>query len=425
MKKMRLIIQGIIISICIGCSTNQKKDVSIPVIDIGSNANNWKEVYLSSFVDSIRYIPLENVENLSLNNIVQADFSDSLILVSDVRNCLLYDNKGNFISKIGNKGRGPGEYQYISNLGIGFGPATNIYISSSKDLYEYDKYGSFKNKYVKSLSINDTSAAFKWRIIYDSLFFGHIPNNTGKMRYKAVIKNKYGNVLNIFRNYDSFYVERVGASDFENHVQIYQFKGSIFYKEFYNDTLFNLNNQNELIARYVIDLGKYKLQNSERSPQTGESVFNHLVIWYTFQTEDYIFINCQFGNYFPAKRLTARTFGPVTTFYNTTYALGIYDKKSRDLFFCKPTSTDNFLFTTGIYNDMDAGPRFFPNMQINDSTMVMYMTIDELKAHIKSNDFKDNIPKFPEKKKLLEEMVDSLSILDNPVLMFVTFKKKD
>ena len=46
MKKMRLIIQGIIISICIGCSTSQKKDVSIPVIDIGSNANNWREVYL-------------------------------------------------------------------------------------------------------------------------------------------------------------------------------------------------------------------------------------------------------------------------------------------------------------------------------------------------------------------------------------------
>ena len=379
----------------------------------------------SSFASSVRYVPLENIENLSLSNIDEADFSDSLLLVSDDRNCLLYDNKGNFISKIGNMGRGPGEYQYVSNLGIGFGLATNIYISSLYDLYEYDKYGSFKNKYVKSISINDTSAAFEWKIIYDSLFFGHIPNNTGKMRYKAVIKDKHGNVLNIFRNYDFFYVERVGASSIENHVQIYSFKGSIFYKEFYNDTLFNLRNQNELVACYVIDLGKYKLQNSERNSPEAGIIFNHLVIWYTFQTEDYIFINCQFGNYFPAKRLTARTVGPATTFYNTTYALGIYDKKSRDLFFCKPTSTDNRLFTTGIYNDIDAGPRFFPNMQINDSTMVMYITTDELKAHIRSNDFKDNIPKYPEKKKLLEKMADSLSIFDNPILMFVTFKKKD
>jgi len=34
------------------------------------------------------------------------------------------------------------------------------------------------------------------------------------------------------------------------------------------------------------------------------------------------------------------------------------------------------------------------------------------------------VPKYPEKKKELEKLADSLSVFDNPVLMFVTFKGK-
>jgi len=45
-----------------------------------------------------------------------------------------------------------------------------------------------------------------------------------------------------------------------------------------------------------------------------------------------------------------------------------------------------------------------------------------LKIHVASDDFKKSIPKYPEKKKSLENMVNKLTEFDNPVLMFVTFK---
>jgi hypothetical protein len=420
--KLKTTFNVVILIIGFSCSTGQKNDIQ--VIDIGSNFN-WKVTNLSSFAENIRYIPLETIESLTLSGIVDAVVSDNMILVSDRRNCLLYDFKGNFIAKIGNKGRGPGEYQYLSNIGIGFGPDPKIYVSSLYDIYEYNTNGVFINKYVKSLSINDTSAAFRWSIIHDSLFFGHIPNNTGKVELKAIIKDKYGNVKHTFKNYDLFSRDHDVASGFENNVSIYQFKDSIFYKEFFNDTLFYLNNQYGLVSKYVFDLGKFKLQIPDRVKLSGEIIYNHLFIWYVFQTEDHLFINCQFGNYFPAKRITPKAFGPTIALYNTTYGLGIYDKKSKELYFCKPTSTDNPLFTSGIYNDIDAGPRFFPNMQINDSTLVMWIAINELKDHIKSDDFKDNVSVNPEKKNRLKKLADSLSILDNPVLMFVTFKKKN
>lgn len=104
--------------------------------------------------------------------------------------------------------------------------------------------------------------------------------------------------------------------------------------------------------------------------------------------------------------------------------MGIYNKKTGDLVFSKPTSTDNPLFTTGLYNDIDNGPRFLPQKQINDSTMVMWIESKQLKEHIASDDFKNDSPKYPEKKKELETFANSLSEFDNPVLMFVTFKNK-
>ncbi len=392
------------------------------IVDIEFNVDNWKVANLSSFAESIRYVPLETNDSLIIRGLGYRKISGDLILIRDSEKCLLYDSKGNFISKIGNKGRGPGEYVVISDMGIGSGRKPMIYLSQTVDILEYNVDGTFVDKYKNSLLINDTSAVLRWEIIRDSLIFGHVNNNTGKVKLKAVIKNKHGDILHRFKNYDLLSGR---PSALEQDVSIYPFKDLIYYKELNNDTLFYLNDNNELVAEYVFKLGKLKEPDSERIlfPQ-GPSFFNYLHVWYAFQTEDYLFINCQYGNRFPAKRLSAKTIdlSPTTTMYNTTYALGIYNKSTKELFFCEPTSTDNPLFTTGIHNDFDAGPRFFPQAQVNDSTMVMYVTSFDLKMHIQSNDFKNNNPKYPEKKRELQEIADQLTYFDNPVIMFVTFR---
>jgi hypothetical protein len=56
--------------------------------------------------------------------------------------------------------------------------------------------------------------------------------------------------------------------------------------------------------------------------------------------------------------------------------------------------------------------------------MVMWVNAAELKAHVASDDFRNNVPKYPDKKQKLEELANKLSVTDNPVLMFVTFKKQ-
>ena len=46
-----------------------------------------------------------------------------------------------------------------------------------------------------------------------------------------------------------------------------------------------------------------------------------------------------------------------------------------------------------------------------------------LKNYISTNEFKNSIPKYPEKKKELEKLANSLKENDNPVLMLVRLKE--
>jgi len=407
------------------CNKGEKSNDSLQPIDIQSNVDNMEILNLSDFTNDIEYVSLETQENLSLTYISQIDFIGDFILVTDMNVCLLYNKEGHFISEIGSQGRGPGEYEFVSEMN--FVSPKVIAIQSIYDLLEFNTDGYLINKGKNGFMLNNNEDEYlrSWLIIKDSLFFGHVPNTTGQIENKALIINKHGSINQAYKNYIKFDRERTVASYFEDYAHIYHFQNSIYYKEFYNDTLFYLTNDYRLVPRYAFNLGKYKEPITERAKQLqGPSMPRYIYIWNVFQTEKYLFLNCRFGDHFPAKRITPKSImGTITTMYNTVNALGIFNKKTKELVFCKPTSTDNPLFTSGLYNDIDAGPRFFPIKQVNDSTMVMWINPDELKDHIESDDFRNTFPKYPTKKKQLEDFSNSLSVFDNPVLMFVTFKK--
>jgi len=420
-----ILLQYLILS---SCNENKDKNKSLPVVDIEANINNMKIINLSQFTDDIRYIPLENVENPPLFGISEIDVSGDLILISDRHNCLLYDLHGNFIAKIGNRGKGPKEYQFITNIGLETGKNRKIFIQSMHDLLEYNIDGSFVKKYSKSLFLNENHSLEVWHLLNDSLIFGYIPNTTGRIEYKAMIINKQGVIKKKIKNYDVFKSEHAAHNFITDFAHIYKFNGSLWFKEYVNDTLYVMDKYYELFPKYVFNLGKLKISNSDRLKfPIADILWSHKTPFEIFQTEDYLLLKFLFGNQFPAKRLTPKPSpfpGQDVIWLNTNYILGIYSKHSKELVLCKPSNTDNPLFTSGLYNDIDCGPRFFPTGMVNDSTLFMWVKADELKNHVASDDFKNSVPKYPEKKKELEKLADSLSVFDNPVLMFVTFKGK-
>jgi hypothetical protein len=385
--------------------------------------NNWKVINLSQFTDNIKYIPLETNENFPLGWLNQVEFSVNSILVADMRSCLLFNTDGRLVAKIGSQGRGPGEYEYAQNIDFIF--PNRILLQSLYDLLEFKTDGSFVTRYKNYFLFNNNEDQYfeTWKIIYDSLLFGHTPNTTGLIANKALILNKNGDIKHLYKNYIQIKYEKTVASGFENFACIYNFKNAVYYKEFYNDTLFTLNDQFKLIPNYAFSLGKFKEPIKGRDHI--EDMSKYLYLWDVFQTDKYLLIKSQYGDHFPAKRLTTKMFNGIGITVNTRFALGIYNKQTKELSFCKPTSTDNPLFTSGIYNDIDGGPRFFPSKQVNDTTMLMWVKANELKNHVASDDFKKSLVKYPEKKKELEKLANSLKETDNPVLMFVTFRKKE
>jgi hypothetical protein len=409
------------------CNNGVKGFDSLKLINIDCIMKSMEKVNLSQFTENIRYVPLENKENIFYDDIKDLDILGNLILVSDMKVCILYDTSGRCISKIGTQGRGPGEYDYATNLELG--KNGKIYLQNTYDLLEYNLDGTFITNYKRTFLTKDNYYLSSWLNIDDSLFFGHVPNSTGLTEYKALIVNKLGDTKNSYKNYILFNRGQKVSTNLENRAQIYQFNNKIFYKEYYNDTLFYLNDRYKLIPIYAFNLGKFKEPLSERAKVFPTNRENYIYINEVFQTENYLFFDCLLGSQYPAKRVTAKiiyvpNYGKYSSWYNGRSVLGIFNKVTQELIFCKPTSTDNPLFTSGIYNDIDAGPRFFPQKMVNDSTMVMYTAAKDLKDHVASDDFKKNVAKFPEKKKKLEELANSLTEFDNPILMFVTFKSK-
>jgi hypothetical protein len=74
-------------------------------------------------------------------------------------------------------------------------------------------------------------------------------------------------------------------------------------------------------------------------------------------------------------------------------------------------------------NDLDGGASFWPGKIINDSTLVSWIEALKLKEYIASNEFKESNPKYPEKKRELETLANSLKETDNPVLVLVRLKE--
>jgi hypothetical protein len=205
------------------------------------------------------------------------------------------------------------------------------------------------------------------------------------------------------------------------------YNGKVYFKELYNDTLFYLTNSFSLLPELAFKLGKYSEPDSFREnlpPPTG-NLSGYVNVRNVFQSASFLMIDCYFAHNIPAPEKNIKQkqwYEEGKPWYNTTRVLGLYNKANDSLLFSKLTSTANTLFTTGLYNDIDAGSRFYPFKQVNDSTFVMGINANLFKGHIASEDFKNNNPKYPDKKKSLEQFGSKLADFDELILMYVTIK---
>jgi hypothetical protein len=408
MKNLTLLFIILLIVISSGCQNNDDSKNKIQTIDIIAHLENIQQINLSQIANEIRYVPLENRDDIFIADLSNFYVSDKHIIAKDRESLILFDKTGRFITKFGNRGRGPGEYQSISNIFIG--NEKMVFFNSIVDLFEFDTDGNFIKKYANILKVDEKYPIQNWRMINDSLLIGNVDNMTGQIEYKALIINKNGETIRAFKNYDL--LQSTGSRVYGGYARIFEFGNTIYFKELFNDTLFVLHNEYELIPKFVFNLGDYGVPNSVRvkfPPITND----YLTISDIAQTKNLMVMRVRLGD-------NLASTGPLSG--NSTNAVCIFNKDTGELAFCKPSDEEEAIFPIGINNDLDGGPRFNPTKMVNDSIMVMSISAKQLREYVASKEFQTNNPKYMERKQDLIELANNLTDYDNPVLMFVTFK---
>jgi hypothetical protein len=90
-------------------------------------------IYLSDLTKSMIVIQLETNEHALLGVIKDIKFYNDRFYINDSNQILVFDNKGKFLSKLGNQGGGPGEYGIVYSMDID-SHSNLIYVSSVRKL---------------------------------------------------------------------------------------------------------------------------------------------------------------------------------------------------------------------------------------------------------------------------------------------------
>jgi hypothetical protein len=108
-------------------------------------------------------------------------------------------------------------------------------------------------------------------------------------------------------------------------------------------------------------------------------------------------------------------------------SIAVLDKKNNKVYMNYHKENGNRPMICGIQNDLDGGIMFrlYANSYFTENNIEYLIgLIDpfDLKSHIASTEFKNSVPKDPEKKNALEKFANGIKETDNPILMMIKLK---
>ncbi|PZX13413.1 6-bladed beta-propeller protein [Breznakibacter xylanolyticus] len=122
----------------------QKKDNNlIEHVNLDSLMSNKSD---RSFIQQVQYLPLETNENsmIARLDVMKKQGNKIFILDKTLSTVFIFNDKGDFVSKINKKGRGPGEYLYLKDF---FVSNDKIHLlDCTGQFFIYDMNGHFINE---------------------------------------------------------------------------------------------------------------------------------------------------------------------------------------------------------------------------------------------------------------------------------------
>tara|TARA_A100000171_G_scaffold45526_1_gene49372 strand:- start:1392 stop:2585 length:1194 start_codon:yes stop_codon:yes gene_type:complete len=140
-------------------STETQTDDSIKIIDV-ANAERY-EGTLDALIDDVYFVQLEASEDALFSEASKVLFAKEEILILDRRNqkVLAFDEEGNFLFKIYQKGNGPGEYKDIYSMAYD-GDNNQIILAAPGKFLWFDMKGVFIREVKSTLHVYISDMAY-------------------------------------------------------------------------------------------------------------------------------------------------------------------------------------------------------------------------------------------------------------------------
>jgi len=399
----------ILLSVLISCSLHKKKqNESIETIDLTDGIENKKPHNLSEIARDIKLIKLETTDECLIGKIYQTFFvSDKIIIVDqDYQQSaenrhgivLVFSKDGKFLHKIGNRGKGPGEYTNINAATIDR-KNRHFYISDMGSKWmKYDLSGNF---------IKESKLPFwanRFQIFDDKIYFYFNPTTRDQN------DNYYFSICDLNLNEIKKTLKCYTGRGSLGSKSLYKTEGQMRYWNILNhDTVYNVDADFGLTAKYYLEYPD-KMPYEYLIDVFGKLNNNiHLTQFnYLRETKDYIFASLIYkrrDNHVAFRKKDGVVFGPENHKWETMYTN----------------------YRHGFNNDLNGGLPFWPVSKIDDKTVYSHFNIidfkdymKERKEHIDSGTYEELNIKFPKKQEELEEIISKSSESDNPVLVIVT-----
>lgn len=386
----------------------QKKETTINTyvkeIDISDAFSKDNKIYLSNLTNKINYIQLQTDSNCFINRINRpwedVKFSVKRIFINDNKESLLcFDYEGNFITQIGKKGKGPGEFLRIDNFTIiEKQKLVLLFDAASQKLLFYD----YDNNFIKNVKVD------AWPLHISNLNDENIVFESAKGRrelnnYRSLfIINQEGKVLNRL-------IDRSNEKDVHDQIGLYSiaffydYFDTLSYWEYYYDIVYRILDDKTIIPKYYFNVGKNKipfeiLLKLKSNPTYKTDYYAR--VWRFVETEDYFFLR---------------------TANDKKLHHILYDKKTEDVFnvHYMDGPQHNFAFI----NDIDGGISFWPEGLVNRNRVFSIEYGYEIREKLLSESKNKLEPKDKKLKNILLQMVNKSQVSDNPILMMVELNK--
>lgn len=246
--------------------SNEREELPISKIRISAKEIQEEFEFTSEMSENFYYVPLETTESSIIGKIDRVLRHEDRIFVLDrerARRVFCFDSKGKFLYRVGKLGKGPGEYSNLEDIVID--PFSNqIGILGDDKIVWYTisdgAYTGLDTKFEKFL-VDRVS-------MFDSTtLIGYANNQCFSKKYCSNFYrfNKEGDVIDqylpIQANEKNLYIE------YEN-----PFSGGVFSSSFthlLNDSIYVINDRNEMVPRYVVDYSDMALKDRSSLPKNS------------------------------------------------------------------------------------------------------------------------------------------------------------